>query len=581
MGVRGPAENPRLLMLTVGLALVGCAASPEAPVDLLIRGGLLVDGTGAEPRPADVAIVDGRIHALGALGALAAKREIDATGLVVAPGFVDLHSHADLILLGDARTQQRLLAAKIGQGVTTVVVGNCGLGVAPADGDAAEILAGLNGWMTPEGVRAGALTIREYLERLERAGVALNVATLLPHGPLRISAMGLDGGEPTPEQLREMREVARAGLQAGAYGLSTGLIYPPGMYSSTDELVALAEVVAEADRLYTSHIRGSSEMLVPATRELVEVARRSGARVHHSHLEAVGQRFWPRLAEILAAEDAARDSGLTLSHDVFLYNRAATMMSAIFPPWSLEGGVSELLKRLEDPGQRARIRREIEQRVPEWPPWQPGGWPHNLVGAVGWDGILVASVGSSGRVDYVGRNLAELGEELGSSPFDVVAELMLANDGQVGQLVDEISGREDTPEYLLSIFTHPSAAVISDAEDFGRGTPHPGHAGAFVRALRLNREHDLMPLEQVLRRMTGYPAALLGLDRGTIRQGFAADLVVFDPDTAADQATWREPRRPAVGVIWVVLNGEVVVDDRRYVGGLHGQVLRASSNRDH
>jgi N-acyl-D-aspartate/D-glutamate deacylase len=568
-----------LLILTLGLALVGCARSPQAPVDLLIRGGLLIDGTGAEPRPADVAIVNGRIHALGTLGTLSAKREIDAEGLVVAPGFVDMHSHADLILLGDARTQQRLLAAKIGQGVTTVVVGNCGLGVAPTNGDAAKILAGVNGWMTPRDVRAGRLTVKEYLERLERDGVVLNVATLVPHGPLRISAMGLVEGEPTPEQLHQMRESARAGLEAGAYGLSTGLIYPPGMYSSTDELVALAEIVAEADRLFTSHIRGSSETLVPATRELVEIARRSGARVHHSHLEAVGRRFWPRLAEILAVEDAARDAGLTVSHDVFLYTRAATMMSAIFPPWSLEGGVPELLKRLEQPAQRARIRREIEQRVPEWPPWQPGGWPHNLVEAVGWDGILVASVNSDGSTGYVGRSLAELGEQLGRSPFDVVAELMLANDGQVGQLVDQISGLEDVPEYLLSIFTHPSAAVISDAEDFGRGTPHPGHAGAFVRALRLNRELDLMPQEQALRRMTGYPAALLGLDRGVIRRGSAADLVIFDPDAVADQADWNQPRRPAVGLLWVVLNGEVVVDDAHYVGGLHGQVLRAGSDR--
>jgi N-acyl-D-aspartate/D-glutamate deacylase len=557
------------------LTPVGRSASEELQADLLVRGGLLIDGTGGEPRPADLAVKGGRVCALGALGTLPAKREIDATGFVVAPGFVDMHSHADLILLGDVSTQQRLLGAKIAQGVTTLVVGNCGLGLAPTDDGAAEILAQVNGWMTPQGVTAGALATGEYLDRLERDGVGVNVATLVPHGPVRISVMGLATGAPSPGQLHEMRELTRAGLEAGAFGLSTGLIYPPGMYSSTDELVALSEVVAEADRLYTSHVRGSSEMLLPATRELVEIARRSGARVHHSHLEAAGERFWPQIAEILALEDAAREEGLAVSHDLFLYNRAATMMSAIFPPWSLEGGVAALLERLRDPRQKARIEVEIEQRVPEWPPWQPGGWPHNLVEAVGWDGILIASVGPGGPADYVGRNLAELADSRGCSPFEVVADLMLSNDGQVGQLVAGISGRDGQTDYLRSIFAHSAAAVISDAEDYGRGAPHPAHAGAFVRALRLNRELDLMPPQEVLHRMTGYPASLLGLDRGVIRRGAAADLVVLDLETVADRATWSEPRHVATGVPWVVVNGEVVVEDGRYLGGSHGQVLRA------
>jgi N-acyl-D-aspartate/D-glutamate deacylase len=545
----------------------------------VFRGGTLVDGTGVPARRADVAVRDGRIVAVGDLRALRAAREIDATGLVVAPGFVDLHSHADLILLADRPDQERLLRAKISQGVTTVVVGNCGLGVAPASREAAEILAGVNAWMTPGHGRPGALGTGEYLDRLARGGVVLNVGTLVPHGPVRISVMGLRAGAPDPAQLRAMRqEVARA-LDEGALGLSAGLIYPPGMYSATDELAALAEEVATRDGLFACHVRGSSETLLRATEELLEIARHSGARVHHSHLEGVGARFWPDVARALALEDRARAEGVRVSHDVFLYTRAATMMSAIFPPWSLEGGMPALVDRLADPPTRARIRREVEHRVPAWPPWTPGGWPHNLVEAVGWNGILVASVGPGGTAAWTGRSLASVARELGRKPFDVVADLMIAERGQVGQLVDQISGTEDRLDVLLSMAAHPAAAIISDAEDYGRGSPHPAHAGAFARALRLARERRLPPLEELVRRMTSHPASLIGLrDRGIVRPGAAADLVAFDPGTVADRATWDEPRRPAAGIPYVAVNGRLVVDGGRYTGGLAGRVLRAGRN---
>jgi N-acyl-D-amino-acid deacylase len=286
----------------------------------------------------------------------------------------------------------------------------------------------------------------------------------------------------------------------------------------------------------------------------------------------VGERFWPLIGQALELEDRARAEGLRLSHDVFLYTRAATMMAAIFPPWSLEGGVPRLLERLREPESRERIRREIDERVPEWPPWRPGGWPHNLVGAVGWDGILVAR----GPAEMVGRSLEAVGREQGRDPFDVVADLMLAEEGLVGQLVDEISGTEGRDDLLLSILDHPAAAVISDAEDYGRGAPHPAHAGAFARALRWGRERGSPALEDLVRRMTSYPASLIRLERrGTIAVGAHADLVLFDAGRVTDRATWSDPRRAADGIPWVILNGRIVVDGGTYTGGLHGSVLRS------
>jgi N-acyl-D-aspartate/D-glutamate deacylase len=559
------------------VALSDCA--PSAPsFDLVVRGGAVMDGSGAPAFRADVAVAGGRIVSVGTVPEAArARTVIDAANLAVAPGFVDMHSHADLIALADAATQRRLLANKLLQGVTTLVVGNCGLGVAPSDEVSADALAGINGWMTPEGVTAGPMSVGAYLDRLESGGVVLNVATLVPHGALRASVMGFAHDTPDDDEVRRMRAALALALDEGAFGLSAGLIYPPGMYAATGELVELGREVSLRDGLFACHVRGSSETLIPATRELIEIGRATGARAHHSHLEAVGEAFWSEIGAVLAMEDAARADGVRLSHDVFPYTRAATMMAAIFPPWSLEGGIPALIDRLEDPALRERIRDDIEGTSPEWPPWVPGGWPHNLVGAVGWDGIIVASVPQGGPSEWVGRDLAAISAQVGRDPFDVVADLMIAHGGRIGQQVDEISGRGEAPDGLLAILGHSAAGVVSDAEDFGRGSPHPAHAGSFARVLRLARERGLMTVEEAVRRMTAVPASVVGLPgTGAIREGAPADMVVFDPGATADRATWDSPRLPASGVRWVVVSGVVVVDRGALTDARPaGRVLRA------
>ena len=461
--------------------------------------------------------------------------------------------------------------------MTTIVVGNCGLGVAPAEGAAAKTLDAINGWMSPEGVSAGEMSTADYLDRLESSRLPLNVATLVPHGPLRIGAMGLADGMPDEGQLLQMRAELNRALDAGAFGMSVGLIYPPGMFSPPAELRPLASDLAGRGRLLTAHIRGSSETLLDAVDELIELAESSGVRAHHSHLEAVGSAHWTEIATILAKEDAARGRGVVLSHDVFPYTRAATMMAAIFPPWSLEGGLPKLLERLQQPATRDRIEREIESRRSEWPPWQAGGWPHNLVGAVGWDGIYIASVGSGRHPDWIGRSLAKIASEVGGSAFDLVAELMIAEGGDVGQLVGEISGTDDQLAPLLQILSHPAAAVVSDAEDYGRGGPHPAHAGAFARALRLDREQLHLPAGEMLRRMTTRPAEIIGLaEVGRLEVGSPADLLLLDLEVVRDRADWVDPRAFAEGIEAVMIGGKWVVRDGRYDARGSGRVLRAN-----
>ncbi len=541
---------------------------------LLIRGGTLHDGTGAAPRLADLLVDAERILDVVAPGEdriAAAGGIIEAAGLAVCPGFIDIHSHGDLIFTLPPDSQRALLAGRIGQGITSEIVGNCGLGVFPCTSATEETLRAVSGWMTPKDAAswpAGRWSdLESYLAHLESNGVWVNVGTLQPHGPLRIEAAGLscalpgiDGAEALARMTRRLTQA----LDAGAFGLSTGLIYPPGIYTPTDEIVALARALAGRcgdSAFVASHIRGSSETLLPAVEELLDVGRRAGARVQHSHNEAVGREHWPKIERVLEKEDAARRSGVAVSYDMFPYTAAATMMLAIYPPWSLEGGVSRLLDRLADPASRAAIRESIEKITPSWPPWIEGGWPHNLVKAVGWDLITIGSVASELNRRLEGMSLAQLGRATGRSPFDAVSDLMLEERGMVSQIIHGISGEEGRETGIETLLSHPAGCICTDANDFGKGRPHPAAYGTYPRVLgRYVRERKLMTLQAAIHKMTGAPAALLGLkDRGVVRPGAFADLVIFDPETVGSEATFDDPRRLATGIISVLINGNPVL----------------------
>ncbi|MGE0884737.1 MAG: amidohydrolase family protein [Blastocatellales bacterium] len=549
--------------------------------DLLIQNAQVIDGTGQPDYCADIAINGKRIAAILQPGnsnsSIKASKTINADKLTVMPGIIDPHSHADLILPLDPKRQSELLQCKLAQGVTTTIVGNCGLGCAPIGSVEAEtILRAINAWMTPEPIEWRWRTVGEYLNRLEDYGLALNIATLVPHGPVRISAMGLAKGSPSRSQLKKMRAMVDLAMRDGALGLSTGLIYPPGMYSDSFELKELAKVVANHDGIYTSHIRGSSETLIPAVNELLDVARSTGVSIHHSHNEAVGREHWSKIDRVLKLEEDAEREGLRVSFDMFPYTAAATMMIAIYPPWALEGGVDQLIERLKDEKLRRRIERDIRRKKPSWPSWTPNGWPHNLVRATGWNSIFIGYVESRKNKRFENRSLAELASMTGKSPFDAISDLIVEERGQISMLIFEVSGEREERELLAKLARHKLGAFCTDAEDYGRGLPHPAAYGAFARILsKFVRQDNLLTLEQAVRKMTFYPAQIFGLkDRGVIRPGAFADLVIFDPARIEDKSNFARPRRQATGIEAVIINGREALEHGLLTNGLRGEVIR-------
>jgi N-acyl-D-amino-acid deacylase len=538
--------------------------------DLLIRNAQIIDGTGQNAYHASIGINRRRIVAIGQL-ANEAKKIINAQNLTIIPGIIDPHSHADLIFPLSPKRQVELMRCKLSQGITTTIIGNCGLGCAPvATTESEEILRAVNAWMTPQQVEWKWRTMGEYLERLQSSGLVLNVAALSPHGPIRISAMGISKGPPSRSQMKMMCNLLEQSLEEGAIGLSTGLIYPPGIYSETTELKQLARIVADFDGIYTSHIRGSSETLIPAVRELLDVGNETGVRVHHSHNEAVGRKHWDKIDRVLRMEEQAERNGVHVSFDMFPYTAAATMMIAIYPPWSLEGGVEQLITRLQNGKTRDRIRRDIEHKKPVWPPWRTGGWPHNLVRATGWDSIHIGYVESARNKSYENRSLTEFARLTGKTQFDAISDLIIEERGQVSMLIFQVNGEAEDRRLLTKYVTHHLGAFCTDAEDYGRGLPHPAAYGAFARILsKFVREDKVLTLEKAIKKMTSYPAQIFGLkDRGLIRPGAYADLVIFDPRRIRDNSNYKYPRRQATGIEVVIINGGIAYKDGVVYDGL-------------
>jgi N-acyl-D-amino-acid deacylase len=522
--------------------------------DVLIRGGTVLDGTGAPPRRADVAIAGDRIEAVELLPEAAATRVIDATGHAVAPGFIDMHSHADFVLPGLPTAD-----SKVHQGFTLEVVGNCGASPAPLTAARRQDIIDTSALTVPP-LAWDWTTFRSYLDGLTRQGLSINVAPLVGHGTVRLVVMGPDDARPTPDQLRAMATEVRRAMDDGALGLSTGLIYAPGVYAGTDEIVALARAAGEAGGFYASHIRGEGDTLLPAIAEAIEVGRRAGVAVEVSHLKAAGRENWPKMAQAIDQIEAARAEGLDVTADMYPYPAGSTSLTALLPSWAHVGGRGPLLARLADPADCARLRAEM-------------GGP-GIARDAGWDSILIA--GCPARTAYEGQTVARIAAGLGVPPAEAVLEILRQAQAEVDMVTFMMS-----EENVALGLGRPWVMIGSDGEGraaegpYGAGKPHPRNYGTCPRLLgHYVRDQRLLSLPEAIRKLTSLPADKLRLrDRGRLAPGALADVVVFDPATVADTATFAEPHRYPRGIPWVLVNGQPVIAAGRHTGSRPGRVL--------
>jgi N-acyl-D-aspartate/D-glutamate deacylase len=527
-------------------------------LDLKIEGATVIDGTGSAGGRTDLGIADERIASIGDLSRERASNTLHASGKVVAPGFIDMHSHSDWRLWGNRRAE-----SKVRQGVTTEVVGNCGFSPAPVSPEHVEDLKSF-ALHVPKGMEFGWPTFGDYLRALDGGGLAVNVVHLVGHGALRIAAMGFARRAPDAGERLRMKTLLGSALEDGAWGLSTGLIYVPGSWAATDEIVDLARVAARHRGFYASHIRGEGATLLDAIREAIQIGREADLPVEISHIKAAGRPNWGKVADALALIDAANAEGVDVSGDVYPYTASSTSILTLLPDWALEGGITAMLGRLADRETRDRIRREIES--PDT--------GQSVVARVGWENIMVASC--TERKDAEGRRLSEIGRERGSGALDAALELIEAASGRVSIVLFQMDEAD-----LRSALTHPRVMIGSDGSalapygEFGGGKPHPRNYGTFPRVLgRYVRDERLLPLAQAVHKMTGLPAHRLGLrDRGILRVGARADLVVFDGKRVADIATYEDPHCYPAGIDHVVVNGRFVVKDGEHTGSLPGRVL--------
>jgi N-acyl-D-aspartate/D-glutamate deacylase len=543
--------------------------------DLVLKNGKIADGTGNPWYVSDIGILDGKIDKIGSIPTDQGRSSIEARGLVVSPGFIDIHSHADFVL--PMENHMDTLGSYVRQGITTLVVGNCGLSPVPVNPDNLELLQNYTGFLQAGDIGWNWRTMADYLDILERSGVGYNVVPLVSHGAIRIAVMGFDGSPPTREQIKKMQELVAQAMADGAFGLSAGLIYAPGMFASTDELIEITKPLIPYRGVFSCHVRGSSETGIEATKEIIQIARVNGIPVEHSHMEAYGHGYWDHIDVQIRLHESARAEGLDVTFDVIPYVAANTTLTACFPPYVFEGGMDRFIERLKDKDQRKKIQYDVENMGSEWPTWLPGRWSHNLARAAGWKNIWLIWVPGEKNADYVGRSFEEIGKLQGKDPFDAVADLLIDEKGAAMAFYFGVSGDLESEEGLKRILAHPSGAINTDAILTGSGVPHPAAFGAFPRVLgQYVREEKIMSLEEAVRKMTSLSAQRFGVhDRGLIKEGICADITIFNESEVRDNATYTAPDKSPSGIEYVLINGQLVLESGKLNRDVRaGRVLR-------
>jgi N-acyl-D-amino-acid deacylase len=541
------------------LVLLAACAKP-ASYDVILRGGTVYNGSGDAPFVGDVAINGDTIAALGDLGAARGTTEIDVTGLAVAPGFVNMLSWAVESLIEDGRSQ-----SEIRQGVTLEVMGE-GDSMGPLNDDMKAALVRTQGDIRYD---IEWTTLGEYLEFLEKRGIATNVASYIGSATPREYVIGHEDREPTAEELEQMRDLVRQAMEEGAMGVASSLMYPPGLFARTDELIALSEVAAEYGGVYASHMRDEGAHMLQAIDELLTIARQAGIRAEIYHLKSSGRRNWPVFDEAVAMIERARAEGLEITADVYTYPAGSTGLNASVPPWVQEGGFEASVERMQDSAVRKKIIAEMRETSDEWENmYLAAGSPEN---------ILLVSFKSDELKPLTGKTVAEVAELWGTGPEETILDLIVRDGSRVGTVY--FTQSEDIVRKAVAL---PWVSFNSDAASqapegaFLQSNPHPRAYGSFARVLgKYVRDEKLISLEEAIRKLAALPAQTLRIERrGELKEDYYADVVVFDPQTIRDHATFAEPHQYATGMVHVFVNGEQVLEDGEHTGATPGRVVR-------
>ncbi len=519
--------------------------------DILIKNGRIIDGSGNPWYNADIGIIEDKIDTIDDIDGRAEKI-IDANRMVVAPGFIDIHSHSDIPILVDYHAH-----SKIRQGVTTEVIGNCGNSAAPMNEFVKEYRDRFARSRVPDDFQYDWETMVDYIEKVEMQGTSLNIAPMVGHGTIRMNVVGYENRSPTDSEMQEMKNLIKQSIKEGAWGMSTGLIYPPSVYAETEEIVELTKTVAEQGGIYFSHIRGEGETLLDAVIEACEIGLQSNTPVQIAHFKSSGKNNWGKIKIAHEILERYREKGVDVTFDQYPYIASSTNLTALFPHWTQEGGAEKLLERLKDHETRARIREELRLNY-------------------GWDNILVTS--AKNNPEYDGKNLKEIGEVMGKDPFNAVCDLLIMEDAQVPSVMFGMN--EDDVEWAMKSsigMIGSDGSAISPEGILGKGNPHPRLYGTFPRVLGYYvREKNVISLQEAVRKMTSAPSLRMGFkDRGFLREGLKADITIFDPQEIKDNATFIDPHQYPRGIGYVIVNGIVVIEKGNHKGNKPGKVLRS------
>ncbi len=549
-----------MLRRSVGfIGLMGALAGCGPSYDTILRHGTVYDGTGAAPVTADVAIKGDTVAAIGDLSKARGKVELDVTGLAVTPGFINMLSWATETLIEDGKSQ-----GEIRQGVTLEIMGE-GESMGPWS-DSLKAYNKANQGDIKYDIQW--TTLREYLDFLQRKGIATNVGSFVGATTIRENVIGFDDRPPTAAELDSMRALVKQAMEEGAFGIGSSLIYAPAFYASTDELVELCKVAAPYGGMYISHMRSEGNRLLEAVDELIQISARARIPAEIYHLKAAGNANWPKMDEVIQKVDSARAAGHRITADMYTYPAGATGLDASMPPWVQEGGLPEWIKRLKDPAIRAKVAREMKTPTDKW---------ESLYLAAGSpDRILLVAFKEDSLKPLTGKTLAEVAKMRGKSPEETAMDLVIQDGSRVGTVYFLMSEDNIRKEVVL-----PWVSFGSDAESeapegvFLKSNPHPRAYGNFARVLaKYTRDEKLMPMAEAIRKLSGLPAANLGLKhRGNLKPGYFADIAVFDPAKIQDHATFDKPHQYATGMVHVFVNGTQVLKNGEHTGALPGRVV--------